>query len=78
MVKQNPWPTLGIIALLGATAASATLAGTATTTDDAVARILLSIALALLATAVMVSRRRDARARRAHGDASSGKAPGPD
>ncbi|MET9453049.1 hypothetical protein [Streptomyces cinerochromogenes] len=66
------------MALLIATATSAALAGTATTTDDAVARILFTIALAMLTTAVTVSRRRDARDRQTHEDASSGQAPGPD
>lgn len=51
-----------IVVLLLAAAGSATLACTATNADDAVARILFTIALATLAASLAVVRYRDNRA----------------
>jgi peptidoglycan/LPS O-acetylase OafA/YrhL len=71
--KHNSPPGVGVTALLlAAAAASAVLAGTATNPDDAVARILFTIALTTLAGALMLARYRDRRAHRAQGDPSRG------
>ncbi|MBA2811525.1 hypothetical protein E0500_030385 [Streptomyces sp. KM273126] len=71
MPKRASRPGIGIgviVILLLATAGSAALACTATSADDAVARILFTIALAVLSACLAIVRHRDNREYRAHGD----------
>lgn len=76
MPKRASQPSLAVIVLLlTAAAATAILAGAATTADDAVARILFTIALITLACSCMLVRHRDRRARRSQGDPSRADPP---